>query len=221
MISDRRLMQRLLLSGRSSVNLPGLVGSLQFTKPEVRGEGPVHCKGRRRLAVEPLRELFNAVCEQYPRIATFAGDTLSFRGFPEQGSSSLVKMHNDLMECARVSVREVSDTRLAFLRKSAPPPQPASRAPVAAPSAGGGQLGEADALAENLLTQSQPILQLRRRVRSRSPRRPNAARRSLTPPLGWGGARSGNASSSHEALSGSEPRPAESLARSAQEPLSR
>ena len=53
-------------------------------------------------------------------------------------------MHNDLMGCARVCVREVSDARLAFLQKCSPQPQPASLAPEVVPEIVG-QLRDASA----------------------------------------------------------------------------
>ena len=66
----------------------------------------------------------------YSRIAILDGDTLTFREFPDEEPKQ-IKLHNEFMRCARVTLQEVSRARVLFLKKrpaAALGPMPEQRA---------------------------------------------------------------------------------------------
>ena len=105
-----------------------IVDSMRFQPPTSSGGAPEASaagavrKSRVRVAfpVPDARSLLGNLAAQYSRICTFHDDAIVFRDFPEDESAQ-IKLHNEFMRSARVSLQEVSRARVLFLRKRPAP----------------------------------------------------------------------------------------------------
>ena len=118
--SDRQFLRQLILTGQAGSTAAKIRDSMRFhgaASVGVKKAGPRVC-----FPISEVRELLTALATQYSRICTFADDALTFRDFPE-GETAQIKLHNEFMLSARLSVHDVSKARISFLRKR---PAPAS-----------------------------------------------------------------------------------------------
>lgn len=130
--NDRKFLRRLLLVGHASTTLRQITGSMR-----------VNYEGRAlSVKIGNVRALLVAMISKFPRIAVLENDELTFRGFPDEEGQQK-KLHNELMRCARISGEEVSDARIAFLRKRPGAGRDAvDKRPRAHPEAGAAAAGE-------------------------------------------------------------------------------
>ena len=162
LFKDRQLLRRVLLSGRSQWSVNQLVDAFAMCKPLPQGAAKATKRARVRPKKADVVAVLRAALAQYPRLAAFDGDGQEFVTLKGWSTSEVgrIMYHNDLMNCARVSLREVSEKRALFFDKSP--------APLPAPAAGrnGGQPASAFAAAQHARL------------------RPSRPRRSPTPPDG-------------------------------------
>ena len=146
-LNDRAYLRKVFFLGDDKDTVHGLSDSVRFASADPPTRAPAAPaaaigaggarKGRGRVCVpkHEVRDLLQALAEQCPRICTFAGDTVFFRDFPAEEPEQ-IKLHNELMLCARLSLQEVSQARVLFLKKrparqepSSAPPRSRQRAP--------------------------------------------------------------------------------------------
>lgn len=103
-IEDRRLMQKLFLTGKSSYPLKTVVDWKHKSK---------HCRK------ECVAELLKVFAEKFPRLAVFEGGVFHLRDFPEDHAAQ-DRMHNDCMQAVRVSLKVASEARVKWMMTSNP-----------------------------------------------------------------------------------------------------
>ena len=122
-----------------------LVDAFAMCKPLPQGAAKATKRARVRPKKADVVAVLRAALAQYPRLAAFDGDGQEFVTLKGWSTSEVgrIMYHNDLMNCARVSLREVSEKRALFFDKSP--------APLPAPAAGrnGGQPASAFAAAQH------------------------------------------------------------------------
>ena len=134
-ISDRRFLQRLFLQWRDEDTVFHMVDNLTLRKPEVEAPNAgLTAPGRKSYKVSraDVRNLLDAMCEQYPRIAMFSDDVLRFRMIPAD-SQGQVKLHKELMRAGRVTLRDFTAVHTNFLKKRKASGPPAEGRPGARP----------------------------------------------------------------------------------------
>lgn len=130
--TDRHLLRKLILTGQASTTTQRIADSMRFYISSGAAVGGKKGRTRAALPIADVRALLVGFAAQYSRICTFADDTLVFRDFPADEAAQ-VKLHNEFMRCARVTLHEVSRARIMFLRKR-PAPASAEAAPAVARS---------------------------------------------------------------------------------------
>ncbi|CAK0878523.1 unnamed protein product, partial [Prorocentrum cordatum] len=126
-ITDRHYVQRLFLLGADSLTVPQIAERLRVHLPDPpappaprggaasRGGTVKKTKNRWCVPTAELRSLMLALAADFPRICTFVNDVVAFRDFPEEVEGQ-VKMHAQFMKCAGVTLHEVSEARVQFLK---------------------------------------------------------------------------------------------------------
>ena len=113
LIEDRRFMQKMFLSGKSTITVKA-AGDLKINASCTRGKND-----RKRCSHMCLMKLFKGFAEQFPRLAIYDGQsTLQLRNFP-QDEEAQDKMHNDCMTAVRLTLKSVSDARVKWMSSAA------------------------------------------------------------------------------------------------------
>ena len=139
---DRRLMRRLLLSGKSHTTINQLVDAsgAAITNPVTNKKRKV------RPSKRDTEEVLKAAFAQFPRLGTYTaggGDReVVLKGWPLSVKGGIL-FHNELMRCCRVPLQQVSQKRAEF--HDAPPRVPHNGGEGMAEE-GGGNDAEADGL---------------------------------------------------------------------------
>ena len=135
LISDRRFLQRLFLMGRAEDTVKLIVDNLTIRHAEVApasSELTASAKKNYKVSRAGVRDVLDNLCAQYPRIAVFSEDMLRFRIIPADRQEQ-VKLHNELMQSGRVTLRDFSAARASFLKKRKPTCPPAEERAAARP----------------------------------------------------------------------------------------
>ena len=124
LITDKQYLQRLFLLGADTLSVSQIAERLRVHLPEApvqrggatgRGGAVKKTKNRWCVPIAEIRSLLGVVAQKFPRICTFDNAAVSFRDFPEEVEEQ-VKMHAEFMKCAGVSLHEVSEARVQFLK---------------------------------------------------------------------------------------------------------
>ena len=107
-ISDKHLMQTLLLSGKSTLSVK-TYADRRFKPPDSKKPGG-------RVSQSLLEKLFKAVADKFPRLGVYNMDTkeLTLRDFPMEDKAQDA-MHNDFMRAVRLTARAVSEARVKWM----------------------------------------------------------------------------------------------------------
>ena len=108
LVQDRCFLNMLFLKGRDKAKVTWLVETCLFSSAEKNAKGR---NIRKRLGSAQIKDLLTKCCRDYPRIAVFEDDVLTFRNIPEDRDGQ-VKLRNELMQAAGVNLKEFSAARM-------------------------------------------------------------------------------------------------------------
>ncbi|CAJ1456259.1 unnamed protein product, partial [Effrenium voratum] len=135
-MQDRALMRKLLLYGSNKLRLSKVVDL--YNVVEVTGSGTSKRKKKLRPSTTQVKKLLTEAFEQFPRLGSIntrvKDGIIELRGWSSARANQIL-FHNECMQCAKISIREVSRRRALFHEKSAQPSDGQARGVLVAEAA--------------------------------------------------------------------------------------
>ena len=146
LFKDRELLRRVFLSGKANMSISQLVDLYSVSTGDTSGAK----KRKRARAPKPqVERVLQAAFDQFPRLGQFVAGVgerdILLRRWP-MSEKGQVLFHNELMQCCRVSLQQLSKKRATYYDTRPSRPSLVLAAPADASGAGASSVEEASAL---------------------------------------------------------------------------